>query len=133
MKIHQLCCAALLGGAAMLAHADMARLNYEEMADISGQAYYLSLGSVALPGLKTLAERHIQIGPFGISAFAQGVETRAQPLFSFSRNLFVASFNGVNTTLYGAVEAALGAAPAPYSTIGTTAWGYVPLATIKFE
>jgi len=133
MKINQLCCAAALSCAATLTHAEMSRLDYEEMGDISGQAYYLSLGSVTLPGLKTLAERHIEIGPLGISAFALGVETRAQPLFSIPRNLFVASFNGINTTAYGAIEAALGAAPAPYGTIGSTVWGYVPLPTIKFE
>jgi hypothetical protein len=134
MKIHQLCGAAVLSGTAALAHADMTRLDYQEMADIRGQAYYLSLGSVQLPfGLKTLAERHIEIGPLGISAFALGVESRAQPLFSIPRNLLVATFNGVNTTLYGAVEAALGAAPPPYGTVGLAAWSYVPLPAIKFE
>ena len=134
MKINQIWGAAVLGCSTALAHADMTLLDYEEMADISGHAYYLSLGSVAIPyGLKTLAERHIQIGPLGISAFALGVESRAQPLFTISRNLLVASFNGINTTAYGAIEAALGAAPAPYGTIGATVWGYVPLPTLKFE
>lgn len=98
------------------------------------QAYYISVGSVELPfSIKTLAERHIAIGPLGISAFANGVETRAPTLTSLPRNLFVGVFNGINTTAYGAIGAGLGAAPPPIGSVGGTLWGYVAPVTLEFK
>ena len=77
MKLRHLYPALLLGLAPTATHAEMTRMSYSQLADVGGQAYYISLGSVDIPfGFKTLAERHIEIGPLGISAFAQGVESR---------------------------------------------------------
>ena len=134
MKLHHLYPALLLGLAPAATHAEMTRMSYSQLADVSGQAYYISLGSVDIPfGFKTLAERHIEIGPLSISAFAQGVESRSPNLFAIPRNLLVASFNGINTTTYTAIGTALEVAPPPVGTLGPLLWSYVPLVTLKFE
>jgi hypothetical protein len=134
MKIHTLIFPLGLACVAVPAHADLARMDYAQMAEVTGQAYYISVGSVELPfSIKTLAERHIAIGPLGISAFANGVETRAPTLTSLPRNLFVGVFNGINTTAYGAIGAGLGAAPPPIGSVGVTLWGYVAPVTLEFK
>ena len=124
----------LLAGTAMPGHAELARMDYDQMATVTGQAYYISYGAVTFPfGLKTLAERHIKIGPLGISAFASGVQARAPAVTTLPRNLLLETFNGINTTAYDAVAAGLAAAPPPYSTVGTTLWGYAAPVTIEFK
>jgi hypothetical protein len=134
MNIHHLIFPLALAGVVAPAHAELARMDYAQMAEVTGQAYFISLGSVELPfSIKTLAERHIEIGPLGISAFASGVETRIPTLSALPRNLFVGLFNGVNTTAYNAIGAGLGAAQPPISTVGVAAWEYVPLVTLEFK
>lgn len=134
MKIRTLIFPVALACVAAPTHAELARMDYAQMAEVTGQAYYISLGSVVLPfSIKTLAERHIAIGPLGISAFANGVETRIPTLTSLPRNLFVGAFNGVNTTAYNAIEAGLGAAPPPINSVGVALWGYVAPVTLDFK
>ena len=134
MKIHTLIFPFALACVAAPAHAELARMDYAQMAEVTGQAYFISLGSVELPfSIKTLAERHIAIGPLGVSAFASGVEARIPTLTALSRNLFVGAFNGINTTAYNAIEAGLGAAPPPINSVGVTVWEYVPLVTLDFR
>jgi hypothetical protein len=134
MKIRALFFTLILAGAADPSHAELARMDYVQMAAVTGQAYYITYGAVTLPfSIKTLAERHIAIGPLGISAFARGVEARAPTLTSLPRNLFIPAFNGVNNTAYDAVAAGLAVAPPPISTAGATLWGYVAPVTLEFK
>lgn len=134
MKIHTLFFPLALACVAAPAHAELARMDYAQMAEVTGQAYFITLGSVELPfSIKTLAERNIDIGPLGISAFAMGVETRIPTLTSLPRNLFVGAFNGINNTVYDAIAAGLSVAPPPINPVGTTLWQYVPVVTLEFK
>ena len=49
MKLRHLYPALLLGLAPTATHAEMTRMSYSQLADVSGQAYYISLGSVDIP------------------------------------------------------------------------------------
>ncbi|MES1992438.1 MAG: hypothetical protein V4457_02300 [Pseudomonadota bacterium] len=134
MKINNLIVPLALACVAAPTHAELARMDYAQMAAVTGQAYYITVGTVTLPfSIKTLAERHIAIGPLGISAFAMSVHASAPTLTSLPRDLFIPAFNGINNTAYDAIAAGLAVAPPPLSTVGTTVWGYVAPVTLEFK